>query len=99
MSEIKKCPFCGSEAEIYNGTWENPNPGYSGRDYFCVECKSCKSRGVTIPFDYMNSFSKYTVEDFRRNHFLRAKEDDLYELYKIEKQQEAMSKWNERVAE
>lgn len=50
--EIKKCPFCGGEAELIEDLYVDPpdiigggrNPDF---DSFCVRCKNCP----TYPFE------------------------------------------------
>lgn len=41
MIELKPCPFCGGEAEMYNGT------DITGK-YWYIRCKKCYSRGTGV---------------------------------------------------
>ena len=96
---MKPCPFCGGESEFYRGKWESLNSGYPDTDYYCVECKKCRSRSATVPIMYFCDFSDFRVDDFRKNPALRASEEDKYENYLTGKREEAISKWDKRSAE
>ena len=48
MSELKRCPFCGGEAEFYR-TPIKTNGGYC--DSVVVRCKECEARTNRILYD------------------------------------------------
>ena len=96
-TEIKKCPFCEGEGVLKKKTAENPNEGYSGTDFFVVECSTCRATGKHIVIKYMREFNDFTVEDYRKDPALRAREEDKYETYLKEHGEKAIAKWNTRV--
>ena len=65
---IKECPFCGGVPKFEKRKFENPNAGYSGSDYYLVVCTKCEAAGKYEVFEYFSMFSKYSVEEFRKNN-------------------------------
>ena len=94
---IKECPFCGGVPKIEKRTFENPNAGYSGSDYYLVVCTKCEATGKYEVFEYFSMFSKYSVEEFRKNNALRSREEDKYDEYLEVIKQKAIENWNKRI--
>jgi hypothetical protein len=95
---IKKCPFCGSDAELVHKDKSSSDDGYcSGYPARAVECLKCFSVGPVKTFKWFRDFTDYTVADFRRNPSLRAKIDDAYEDYVKRQEEMVITAWNKRI--
>lgn len=91
--EIKNCPFCGSEACLEEELYHHYSSSYTT---FVVSCLDCKARTKDIFKTSMIDFTKHSVDDFRKNPSLRAKEDDRLDLVNEEKKLIAVEMWNKR---
>jgi transcription elongation factor Elf1 len=97
MEDLKPCPFCGSsQIEITKEHIESQNSMYPGHESLICRCNSCDARTGGVIVDFFNSFSDYTVKEFRQNNALRAKEEDRYDEYLEEKRSLAIEQWNRR---
>lgn len=96
-ANIKPCPFCGAKGKTFEDEHKNQcGSEYGDFPYVVVVCVSCRCKGTEIPIKHFNMFSDYTVEQFRSNRALRAKEEDRYEDYLNTKKTEAINVWNKR---
>ena len=95
--KIENCPFCDGKGEVYENNWENQNSyGYPEKDYCCVKCEKCGARGGIVAIQYMNTFTEYMVEDFKRDPLLREIEMKRYGSYVVNRHVEAIAQWNMR---
>lgn len=98
MDKLLPCPFCGSkETELYDVQNYASGDEYSvSSQYISCRCDTCGARSGKVAYDFFNRFSKHTVEEFRRNNLLRAREDERYEQYVNERKALSVQKWNTR---
>ena len=93
---LKPCPFCGGKGIIKEDETDNPNDGYSGFPYIVVHCTKCHASAESVSIEYFRQLSTYTVDDFRKSHALRAKEEARSDAYIAKKKEEAVLLWNQR---
>ena len=99
-AQIKKCPFCGGHAVDELEYWTNPNGFEWGScRYALVECSQCHAKSGIVNVDNFNRFSKHTVQEFRENNLLRAREEERYEEYVDFQKLRAIELWNKRTSE
>ena len=90
---LRKCPFCGAKPELREYR-EYGSGEYRGRLDVAVLCPKCYARGPFINMRFFRDLSEYSVEDFRENPSLRAKEDDAYAEYTRQIHEFAQNLWN-----
>lgn len=93
---LKSCPFCNGEAELRVVSIHSTDPYYHPDDGHEVRCRRCGARSAKVTYMKFNRFSPYSVEDFKNNNALRAREEQRYELYVDGKKYETAQAWNER---
>ena len=98
MSKIKRCPFCGGNAECKVADNNGSLDGYySGFPAFRVECTKCGSSGELVAYTWFRDSFKEGVIEYRRNPSLRAKREDEYEDMQRKNMAKSIEKWNSRV--
>ena len=90
---LRPCPFCGSPVALEEFK-EYGSGEYRGRLDVAVLCRVCWARGPFVNMRFFRELSKYSVEDFRENPSLRAKEDDAYEEYRRQIHEFTANLWN-----
>ena len=99
MEQIAHCPFCNGVAEIVVDRVYSPY-GYESNPHneTYVRCTNvaCGATGPRVVIEHFNRFSKHTVQEFRENNALRAREEERYEEYQKAARFQALAGWNRR---
>lgn len=97
QSVVMCCPFCGGDAKLQSKTERSGYDEYMRYiDSFYVSCSQCGARTKGFDKKPFNEMTDYTVQDFRDNNALSAKEEDKYEHYCKQLEQDTLTSCNLR---
>jgi hypothetical protein len=95
--ELLPCPFCGGAPHpIEIGKRLGYGEYESHVTFLAITCGLCLASSSHIVKPTMHKFTEYTVQDFRQNPALRAKEEDGLESKINEVKKEMAEQWNRR---
>lgn len=96
--KILPCPFCGSKDIEINKVTRCYGLDCDDLVYYVAECKLCGCRHTENVVDSFRKFTKYAIEDLRKDPSLEAQAHDEYYDYLERVRSETIQLWNTRVS-